>query len=47
VVTWSRKIASSGGVITWDVPVQRNGLISQPFIDQLTAVGKALRENRR
>jgi len=26
----------------WDAPIQRNGLISQPFIDQLTAVGKAL-----
>lgn len=42
VVTWSRRIADSGGVITWDVPIQRDGLISQPFIEQLTAVGKTL-----
>lgn len=42
VVTFSRKIRDSGGVITWDVPIQPNGLISQPFLDQLTAVGKAL-----
>jgi hypothetical protein len=41
-VAHSRKIAGSGGVITWDAPIQRSGLISQPFIDQLTAVGKAL-----
>jgi hypothetical protein len=42
VVEWSRNIAKKGGVITWDVPIQKNGLISQPFIDQLTAIGKAL-----
>ena len=42
VVAWSRKIAKAGGVITWDVPIQPSGLIAQPFIDQLTAVGKAL-----
>jgi hypothetical protein len=41
-VAWSRKIADAGGVVTWDTPVQRNGLISQPFLDQLTAVGQAL-----
>jgi hypothetical protein len=41
VVGWSRKIRSAGGVITWDVPIQRGGLISQPFIEHLTAVGKA------
>ena len=44
VVTWSRKIRSSGGVITWDVPIQPDGLISRPFMDQLTAVGEALGE---
>ena len=42
VVEWSNKVADEGGVITWDVPLQRNGLISQPFIDQLTAIGKAM-----
>lgn len=42
VVRWSRERTRNGGVITWDVPIQSNGLISQPFIDQLTVVGKAL-----
>jgi len=42
VVKWSMDIRSKGGVITWDVPVQSNGLMSQPFMDQLTALGKAL-----
>lgn len=41
VVEWSRKITEAGGVITWDVPIQKSGLISQRFIDQLAAVGKA------
>ncbi|MFB3779318.1 MAG: hypothetical protein ACE141_17000 [Bryobacteraceae bacterium] len=42
VVKFSRTIQEAGGVITWDVPVQLNGLISQPFLEQLAAVGKAL-----
>jgi len=40
VVEWSRRITEAGGVVTWDVPIQPNGLMSQPFMDQLTAVGK-------
>ena len=43
VVTWSRRIRNFGAAVTWDVPIQPGGLISQPFLDQLTAVGKALR----
>lgn len=43
VVTWSRRSRDSGAAVTWDVPIQPGGLISQPFLDQLTAVGKALR----
>ncbi len=42
VVTWSQRIHKQGGAITWDVPIQPTGLIAQPFLDQLTAVGKAL-----
>ena len=44
VVKWSRSICKQGAAITWDVPIQPSGLIAQPFIDQLTAVGKALHE---
>jgi hypothetical protein len=43
VVGYSRRIRDSGAAVTWDVPIQPGGLISQPFLDQLTAVGKALR----
>jgi hypothetical protein len=42
VVAYTLKIHASDGVLTWDVPVQKNGLISQPFLDQLRAVGKAV-----
>jgi alpha-L-fucosidase len=41
-VTWSLKVAKAGGVITWDVPIGRDGLIARPFLDQLAAVGQAL-----
>jgi len=42
VVQWSQTIRKQGGVMTWDVPIQRNGLIAQPFVEQLTAVGRAI-----
>ena len=42
VVEWSKKITGYGGAITWDTPVQMNGTIARPFLDQLAAVGKAL-----
>jgi alpha-L-fucosidase len=41
-IGWSNTVSREGGVITWDVPIQSSGLISQPFIDQLSAIGKAL-----
>jgi hypothetical protein len=41
IVNWSRMVWDNGGVITWDVPIQSNGIIAQPFIDQLIAIGRA------
>jgi Alpha-L-fucosidase len=38
-VAFSEKIRSAGAAMTWDVPVQKNGLISNGFLDQLTAIG--------
>lgn len=42
VVRWSRERTRHGCALTWDVPIQSSGLIAQPFIDQLKAVGQAL-----
>ncbi|MCI0693595.1 alpha-L-fucosidase [candidate division KSB1 bacterium] len=42
VLKYTHSVTKEGGVITWDVPIQANGLIAQPFIEQLMAVGKAL-----
>ncbi len=42
VVEYSRKVADAGGAVTWDTPVQENGLISGPALEQLRAIGKAL-----
>lgn len=44
IIPWTRKIVDAGGAMTWDVPVQRNGHISEPFLAQLRAIGAALRE---
>jgi len=38
---WSRKVWDAGGVVTWDVPLELNGLIPEPFLERLKAVGKA------
>lgn len=41
-VSWSRHVRKTGGVITWDVPIRPSGLISEPFMEQLRAIGKTL-----
>jgi hypothetical protein len=42
IIRWTRDWVAQGAVVTWDVPIQPNGLISKPFIEQLAAAGKAL-----
>lgn len=42
VVRWSRERTRNGCALTWDVPIQSNGLMSQPFMEQLTAVSEVL-----
>jgi hypothetical protein len=41
VVAYTKKIRDFGGSVTWDVPVDLDGTIAQPFLDQLAALGKA------
>lgn len=41
VVGYSQKIWAVGGAVTWDVPIDLNGKIAQPFIDQLSVLHKA------
>jgi hypothetical protein len=35
VLGYTRDVNSKGGVVTWDVPIREEGLIPQPFVDQL------------
>jgi hypothetical protein len=35
-------VTGKGGVVTWDVPIQKNGLIPEPFIQQLSAVDRTM-----
>ncbi len=41
IIKYTRQITAQQGAVTWDVPVQLNGTIAQPFLDQLIALGKA------
>ena len=40
VVEYTKKVVDFGGAVTWDVPVELDGTISQPFLDQLMAFKK-------
>jgi hypothetical protein len=41
VVAFTQKVRDYGGSVTWDVPVELDGTIARPFLDQLAALGKA------
>jgi len=41
VIAYTKKLRDVGGSVTWDVPVELDGTITQPFLDQLAALGKA------
>jgi len=43
IIQLTRQIVDKGGVVTYDVPIQKSGLIGQPFIEQLRAVGEAMK----
>jgi hypothetical protein len=42
LVKLTRQVVAKGGVVTYDVPIQKSGLISQPFAEQLRAIGQAM-----
>lgn len=42
VIGYTQHVSGRGGVVTWDVPIQQSGLIPEPFLKQLEALGRAL-----
>jgi hypothetical protein len=43
IVGLTRQLLARNGVVTFDVPIQKSGLIPQPFIAQLQAIGQAVK----
>jgi len=43
IIGYVRDLNARGGVITWDVPIQKSGLIPRPFLEQLKAIGRAVK----
>jgi hypothetical protein len=41
-IGYTNILLDAGGAITWDAPIQSNGRIYAPFIEQLTSIGKAV-----
>jgi len=41
-IRYTRRIVAGGGAVTWDVPIQPGGLISEEFVKQLKVLGAAL-----
>ena len=42
VIPQTRRLLELGGAVTWDTPVQTNGLIPDEFLAQLRTIGKAM-----
>ena len=42
IVAYTRQVTDKGGVMTYDVPIQKSGLIPEPFVEQLRAIGAAV-----
>lgn len=42
VLGYTKHVVNKGGVITWDVPIQKNGLIPEPFVRQLQVIDDGL-----
>lgn len=42
VVGYTRHITQKGGVITWDAPIQRSGLMPDVYVEQLRAIGRRM-----
>jgi hypothetical protein len=42
IVEYTQSLINAGGAFTWDVPVQRNGLIAPGFMTQLKSLGASL-----
>jgi alpha-L-fucosidase len=43
VAQMTRRLVDQGGVVTWDVPHEPDGLIPDAFLAQLRAIGEAVR----
>ncbi|NLG50749.1 MAG: hypothetical protein GX552_11610 [Chloroflexi bacterium] len=42
VIGYTKHVNAHEGVVTWDVPISKGGLIPQPFVRQLTVLSEAL-----
>jgi hypothetical protein len=42
IVGFTKAIVDKGGVVTWDTPISIDGVIPEPFLEQLRALGKAI-----
>jgi hypothetical protein len=40
ILGYTKQVIDAEGAFTWDVPIQKNGLIAQMFLDQLASIGK-------
>jgi len=47
VAGYTKHVTGKSGVVTWDVPIRRSGLIPQAFADQLKAISAAMRRPLR
>ena len=45
VIGYTKHVTSKGGVVTWDAPIGRSGLIPTAFMEQLSAISQGMRRS--
>lgn len=43
VVSWTQHVNAHGGTVTWDLPVRDDGIIAEPYMEQLRSLGSEMR----
>jgi len=44
LIEHTRRVTDGGGVITWDVPFEKNGRVAPGFVEPLKALGRAIKK---
>ncbi|MHC4070753.1 MAG: hypothetical protein ACYTGS_01755 [Planctomycetota bacterium] len=47
LIEYTRRVTDGGGVVTWEVPLEKNGLIAPVFVEPLKTLCEALEKSEK